>query len=120
MLSDKIVMAIIFFICTIPFFVYIYISEQREKKGKEPCGMMFIKKLKEQSKYRLLLYVYAVIGIFIVMFPPKLQYKSYESKFSFFLSIDKVDFYFFLYEVMSFILVGGIMYIVFYKNRKEE
>lgn len=101
----------------IPFFTYIYISEKREKEGKETYGMMLIDKLMKSNKYKLCSYIYAIFGVCIVIFPPKFQYKSYESKFGFFMSIDKIDFYFFLYEIISYLLIGGIMYLVFYKNK---
>lgn len=98
-------------------FLYFMFNSKRKNEGKETYGMMLIDKFMKSNKYKLCSYLYALLGVFIVIFPPKFQYKSYESKFGFFINLDKIDFYFFLYEIISYLLVGGIMYFVFYKNK---
>lgn len=62
--------------------------------------------------------IYVALGFLIVLFPPKFHYKSYESKFDFFMSIQKVDFYFFMYEVISYLLIGLIVYLFFFKGKQ--
>jgi len=89
-------------------------------KEEETYKIMFIDKLLKSNKYKLCSYIYALLGIFIVIFPPKFQYKSYESKFGFFLSIDKIDFYFFIYEIISYMLIGFIFYFLFVHNKHNS
>lgn len=72
------------------------------------------------KKYKIFACVYTAIGIIMFLFPPKYHYRSYESKFGFFMSIDRVDFYFYIYEILSYILIGSVIYLLFFKNKKEH
>lgn len=82
--------------------------------------MIDIDTIKRADKFKVFSWVYVVLGLLIVLYPPQYKRLSYESKFCFFAYIDKIDFYFFTYEVISYILIGSVVYFLFFKDRRKR
>lgn len=72
------------------------------------------------DKVKIFSRVYVGFGFLIVLFPPQFKHLSYENKFRFFAFIDKVDFYFFMYEIISYLLIGALIYLFYFKNKQNE
>lgn len=69
----------------------------------------------------ILIFIYFALGILMVLFPPSLHLKGfYQSKFNFILNTEKVDIYFFSYEVVSYLLIGFLMYFIYTKLLQKK
>ena len=83
--------------------------------------MIDIDTIKRADKFKVFSWVYVSLGFLIVLFPPKLNYnKTFEGKYGFFTSVTNVDFYFFMYEIISYSLMGAIIYFLFFKDRRKK
>lgn len=79
-----------------------------------------INSIKKIDKFKIFSWVYIAFGLLIVIYPPKLKHLSYQGKFSFFTDVDQIDFYYFAYEVISYILIGSVIYFLFFKEGRNK
>ena len=75
-----------------------------------------LKIIKKIGDFKIFAFLYVFLGLLIVLFPPQFKHLPYENKFKFFINVDKVDFYFFAYEVISYLLIGSVVYFLFFKG----
>lgn len=72
----------------------------------------------------LFIFSYFVLGVCMVLFPPGFYKAGYgQQKFNFILNTDKIDIYFFAYEVVSYMLIGFLTYFIYTKlacQKKEK
>lgn len=95
---------------------FIYISIDKIFVIIKKQELIYNMKLTRMNIYYIFASFYSLLGLLMVLFPPRFKYREYENKFVFFGNINKIDLSFFLYEIISYIFIGSIIYFLFFRS----